>query len=245
MEVEVVVEDTGAYDGRRTAARDADDWTWYEELWRRRWEDSEARRHTPLFLSPTRLKAAGEAGEIEAGRARGEGLERDTARELGKLAHRVLEHWDFATRRVGEDLDEAIARHPPELPPARQEAVVRELKAIWATLTGSPAYEELRTARILGREIPFVLPWDGGAIMEGIIDVVYERDGQLYVADYKTDQVTDDDIAGVMHDYRHQARIYTEAVRRGLGRDVTAFKLFLLRLGRGVAVPPEIAGAEP
>ena len=245
MEVEVVVEDLAATDGRRTAVRDADDWTWYEDMWRRRWEDLETRRQTPLFLSPTLLKAAGEAAEIGAERAWRGGLERDTARELGTLAHGVLEHWDFGTRRIGEDLDEAIARHTPELPPEQREVVVRELKTIWATLADSPAYDELCSARILGREIPFVMPWNDGAIMEGVIDVVYERDGQLYVGDYKTDQVADDDIAGVMHDYRHQARVYTEAVRRGLNRDVAAFKLFLLRLGRGVEVPPEMASSEP
>ncbi len=148
----------------------------------------------------------------------------------------MLEHWDFQTQRVEEDLDGAIARHAPELPAAEHRVVVRELKAIWATLAGSPVYRELRGARILGREIPFVLPWDG-QIMEGVIDLVYERQGQLYVADYKTDQVTDGDIAGVMHDYRHQAQVYTEAVRRGLNRDVAAFRLILLRLGRGVDVP--------
>ena len=243
MEVEVVVEDAAAKGARRKAARDADDWTWYEEMWRRRWEDCETRRQTPLFLTPTRLKAAGESGEIDADRARG-GLERDAARMLGTLAHRVLEHWDFETGRVQEDLDEAIANHGTDLPAAQQRTVVRELRDIWSNLTESAVYDELRSARILGREMHFVMPWNG-QVMEGVIDVVYERDGQLYVADYKTDQVAGDNIDGLIHDYRHQARIYTEAVRRTLRRDVAAFKLLLLRLGRGVEVPPEIAGAKP
>ena len=236
MAVEVVEEDPGADEhGDRPPAPppDAADWSWYEDLWARRRSDCEARRQTPIFLTPTRLKAAGEAAEP---RLRAGGLDRDTALILGELAHRVLEHWDFQTQRVEEDLDGAIARHAPELPAAQHRVVVRELKAIWATLTGSPVYQELRGARILGREIPFVLPWDS-QIMEGVIDLVYERQGQLYVADYKTDQVTDGDIAGVMHDYRHQAQVYTEAVRRGLNRDVAAFRLILLRLGRGVDVP--------
>ena len=236
MAVEVVEEDPGADEhGDRPPAPppDAADWSWYEDLWARRRSDCEARRQTPIFLTPTRLKAAGEAAEA---RLRAGGLERDTALILGELAHQVLEHWDFQTQRVEEDLHEAIARHAPELPAAEHRVVVRELKAIWATLAGSPVYQELRGARILGREIPFVLPWDG-QIMEGVIDLVYERQGQLYVADYKTDQVTDGDIAGVMHDYRHQAQVYTEAVRRGLNRDVAAFRLILLRLGRGVDVP--------
>ena len=235
MAVEVVEEDPEAAErcDRPPAPPDAADWSWYEDLWGRRRSDYEARRQTPIFLTPTRLKAAGEAAEP---RLRAGGLERDTALILGELAHQVLEHWDFQTQRVEEDLHEAIARHAPELPAAQHRVVVRELKAIWATLTGSPVYRELRGARILGREIPFVLPWDG-QIMEGVIDLVYERQGQLYVADYKTDQVTDGDIAGVMHDYRHQAQVYTEAVRHGLNRDVAAFRLILLRLGRGVDVP--------
>ncbi len=244
MEVEVVVEDGAAKGGRRKAAQDAGDWTWYEEMWHRRWDDCKTRRQTPLFLTPTRLKAAGEVEEIDTDRARGGGLERDAARMLGTLAHRVLEHWDFETNRVKEDLDQAIARHGADLPAARQQTVARELKDIWTTLTESAVYDELRSAQILGREMHFVMPWNG-QIMEGVIDVVYERDGQLYVADYKTDQVTDGDIDRIMHDYRHQARIYTEAVRRTLGRDVAGFKLLLLRLGRGVEVPPGIAGTEP
>ena len=243
MEVEVVLEDAAANGGPRTAAaRDADDWTWYEDLWRRRWEDCETRNQTPLFLTPTRLKAAGEAAEAApdqfrvGGTRAGGGVERDTALVLGTLAHRVLEHWDFQTARVEEDLDEAVARHAPALPAAEKQVVIRELKKIWTALTGSAVYDELRSARILGREMPFVIPWNG-QIMEGVIDVVYERNGRLYVADYKTDQVSDDEIGRAMDDYRHQAEIYTEAVRRGLDRDVAAFRLILLRLGRAVDVP--------
>ena len=209
------------------------DWSSYESLWRGRRERYEARRQAPTFLSPSRLKEAGESAQARRPR----GLQRDTALVLGQAAHRVLEHWDFQTPRPAEDLEGAIARHASGLPPEQQTAVVEELKAMWAALIGSPLYEELRTARILGREIPFVLPWEGETIMEGVIDVVYERGDRLYVADYKTDRVDDGDTARVMEEYGQQARIYTEAVRRSLDRGVAAFRLLLLRLGRGVTVP--------
>ena len=209
------------------------DWSSYESLWRGRRERYEARRQAPTFLSPSRLKEAGESAQARRHR----GLQRDTALVLGQAAHRVLEHWDFQTPRPAEDLEGAIARHVSGLPPEQQTAVVDELKAMWAALIGSPLYEELRTARILGREIPFVLPWEGETIMEGVIDVVYERGGRLYVADYKTDRVDDGDTARVMEEYGQQARIYTEAVRRSLDREVAAFRLLLLRVGRGVTVP--------
>ena len=246
LEVEVVVEDAaaGQSDDRQPAAPDTDDWTWYEDLWRRRWNDCNTRRQTPLFLTATRLKAAGEAGEggsqaeqTRADRARGGGLERDTARALGTLAHRVLEHWDFQTARVEEDLDQAIARHSAGLPAAQRKLLIGELKDIWSVLVRSAVYDELRNAHILGREMPFVMPWNG-QVMEGAIDLIYERNGRLYVADYKTDRVAGDDIHTIMNDYRHQAEIYTEAVRRSLDRDVDAFRLILLRLGRAVDVSP-------
>ena len=244
MEVEVVAETPGADERGNPGAApapDNTDWSGYEEAWRRRRNEYETRRDTRLFLSPTRLKAAGESAEA---RAHGDGLGPDAALELGRLAHSVLEHWDFQTRRPDEDLEQAIARHASPLPESQRRQVAGELKSIWAGLTDSPIYRELRSARILGREVPFVMSWDG-RIMEGIIDVVYERQGRLYVADYKTDRVTDDDLAPVMHDYRYQAHIYTEAVRRGLDRDVAAFKLILLRLGRGVDVPADIINAGP
>ena len=216
------------------ALRDAADWSDYESLWRGRRERYEARGQAPLFLSPTGLKEAGEAAPARRPR----GLQRGAALVLGETAHRMLEHWDFQTPRPAEDLEEAIARHASGLPQQQQTAVVEELKAMWAALIDSPLYEELRTARILGREIPFVLPWEGGRIMEGVIDVVYERGDRLYVADYKTDRVVDDaDTRRVMEEYGQQARIYTEAVRRSLDREVAGFRLLLLRLGRGVTVP--------
>ena len=244
MAVEVAEEDPGAAQhgyGLPAPPPDTADWSWYEDLWRRRRDGYETRRQTPLFLTPSRLKAAGEVAEAHP---RAGGLQPDAALVLGSLAHQVLEHWDFQTTRIEEDLDEAVARHASGLPAAQKRLVVRELKAIWATLAGSPVYEELRGARILGRETPFVLPW-GDQVMEGRIDLVYERQGRLYVADYKTDQVTDAEVAEVMHDYHHQARVYTEAVRRGLNRDVAAFRLILLRLGRGVDVPSDPDGRMP
>lgn len=223
------------------ALRDAADWSDYESLWRGRRERYEARGQAPLFLSPTGLKEAGESAPARRPR----GLQRGAALVLGETAHRILEHWDFQTPRPTEDLEEAIARHASGLPQQQRTVVVEELKAMWAALIASPLYEELRTAHILGREMPFVLPWEGGKIMEGVIDVVYERGDRLYVADYKTDRVVDDaDTRRVMEEYGQQARIYTEAVRRSLDREVAGFRLLLLRLGRGVTVPVGARGGD-
>jgi len=67
--------------------------------------------------------------------------------------------------------------------------------------------------------------------MEGMIDVVYRLDGQVWIADYKTDRVRDEDIPDRLAQYGLQARIYTEAVSQCLGVDRVGFKFIFLRQG--------------
>ena len=41
--------------------------------------------------------------------------------------------------------------------------------------------------------MPLLMPWNG-QIMEGVIDLIYERNGLLYLADYKTDRIDAKDL---------------------------------------------------
>ena len=113
----------------------------------------------------------------------------------------------------------------------------------WKTFSwrsfASKAYAELAAARILGREVPLLLPWDGN-IMEGVIDVIFERNGLLYLADYKTDRTSRNELARHAQVYHQQAEIYTRAAQESLRRNVAAFKLIFLRLGEAIEVrlPP-------
>ena len=72
--------------------------------------------------------------------------------------------------------------------------------------------------------------------MEGVIDLLYEKEGLLYLADYKTDRVEKKDLARHAENYRHQITIYSEAARRSLKREVAGFKLVFLRLGQAFEV---------
>ncbi|HEU4638697.1 MAG TPA: PD-(D/E)XK nuclease family protein, partial [Candidatus Binatia bacterium] len=114
-------------------------------------------------------------------------------------------------------------------------SIGEELQAILERFLDSNIYAELRNARILGREVPLLMPWNG-QIMEGVIDLIYERNGLLYLADYKTDSVAAKDLRFGAERYRRQAEIYSEAARRSLKREVAAFKLIFLRLGETVEV---------
>ena len=152
--------------------------------------------------------------------------------QVGTLAHQFLEQCDFRhdPSAQGEQLQQFLNRQPEA-----DDAPTREtLTAIFATFFQSDIYRTLGQARILGREVPILMTQNendpSGPIVDGRIDLIYEHDGDLFVADYKTDQHLTPDR------YRHQAEIYTAAVQRGLRRTVTAFQLIWLRRGEVISI---------
>ena len=242
LEVQVVTE-TPAAPGQaerepRQAAKKRD-WQPYVDLWSRRRKDFEiATRHT-VFLTPTLLKRREEElSEAAAQMAPAPGMT-PPAMIVGDLAHRFLQTWDFASPpwTLMEQLPPFIDRCLPVAYRQDQTKIHNELETAFTAFFDSKAYAELATARILGREVPLLMPW-GGQIMEGVIDIMYERNGLLYLADYKTDRISRNELAGHASRYFQQAEIYTRAAQRSLQRDVAAFKLIFLRLGESVEVHP-------
>lgn len=137
-----------------------------------------------------------------------------------------------------EQLEHGESRWVPEEFQGNPTEIMKEARDVLKTFARSEAYAELRDATILGREVPFMMPWAGPppTIMEGRIDLLYEKDGGLWVADYKTDRVAEADIPDRMALYRPQAEAYTNAVRQAFGRTPAGFKLIFLRLGKSVQV---------
>ena len=156
---------------------------------------------------------------------------------MGTLAHRFLEDWDFGRDPASfrDDLKSLLDRDLQESPDLKPEFIRQDLESIFETFFASEAYQELAGSRILGREVPFLLS-KNGQIMEGIIDLIYEKEGKIFVADYKTDRIKEGDLANAGKPYRHQAEIYSEAVRRSLQKDIGGFKLIFLRIGKALQV---------
>jgi ATP-dependent helicase/nuclease subunit A len=88
---------------------------------------------------------------------------------------------------------------------------------------------------MLGREVPLLIPWRG-QIMEGVIDLIYEKDGLLYLADFKTDRIRARDAQRAAEQYRIQAEPYCRAAEESLQRSVADFKVIFLRIGEAVSI---------
>jgi len=89
---------------------------------------------------------------------------------------------------------------------------------------------------VLGREVPFVMPLGKGQIMEGVIDLIYRLDDRIWIADYKTDDVSAEDVQTKADRYRSQAANYSRAVASALGLPSLSFQFVFLRPGIAVDI---------
>jgi ATP-dependent helicase/nuclease subunit A len=243
VEVRVVSETLAApgraKSNRGKAARNPN-WQPFVNAWARRRNVYESAIQKPVFVTPTLLKEQ-ERELAETARQRTNlSSSRAPSMVIGELAHRFLESWEFAesvenlSNRIGSLLDQWL---PPGL---QQEhaAIHAELAEILKRFFSSKIYKELATSQILGREVPLLMPWEG-QIMEGVIDLVYEYNGLLYLADYKTDRIAKSEVTQGAARYRQQAQVYSQAVQQSFQREVMAFKVIFLRLGKAVPVPAD------
>ncbi|MBL8036735.1 MAG: UvrD-helicase domain-containing protein [Nitrospira sp.] len=157
------------------------------------------------------------------------GQPREVGRLTGIAAHRILERWDFSSLPSGL-LDQIKPVLQMILQPEDQPllaAVTDSLRELFTTFGGSPLYDRLRSSQILGREVPFTMPWGDRQVMEGVIDVLYRHDGELWIADYKTDVVSSDQVTVRAEQYRTQGEVYKTAVRQRLKQPPRFHCLFL------------------
>jgi ATP-dependent helicase/nuclease subunit A len=211
------------------------------------WHERETRckqtNQAVAFVTPSYLHQE----KSVQGRGEGRQILQGDSQRLGTLMHRLLQGWDFRWNpgNLRSPLSDFCQRHLS----CESEGDVGELSGELETLLDhflhSAAYRELQQSIIMGREVPFTVPRairqtqhfiPQNCVMEGVMDVVYEIDGEVWVGDYKTDQVTSSTLAERVEIYRGQAHAYAMAARQCLGTAVKGCKLFFIRLGEIVRV---------
>jgi ATP-dependent exoDNAse (exonuclease V) beta subunit len=176
--------------------------------------------------------------------------DRELARLAGTVVHAALEGWDFTNGAALRDsarqgakraVLETMTRSGGD--PDRARRLDDEVQAIVRSFLASPLPARLSRVEILGRELPILFRDPAGVAWSGACDLLYrERDGNLVVADYKTDRVLGDPREFAQR-YRPQIAVYAEAVRRSFpGKGVRGEVLFIRS---GTAVPFTFEGLTP
>ncbi|MEW5807666.1 MAG: UvrD-helicase domain-containing protein [Acidobacteriota bacterium] len=130
--------------------------------------------------------------------------------EIGRLVHSILSQIELrASGETGRD-KRADKKMLEALYPGMADEIFFFLEKALETRT----MKEAAASRNVMREVPFSI-CIGSVILEGSIDLLFERDGKFIAADYKTDMVSSiGDIAKRMEEYGMQACIYAYALSR-------------------------------
>ena len=238
--VEVVSENLTAPRGaqpKTAGAKQKHDWQPFINTWARRAAGYEKAQQSAPFLTPTQLKRQEEALTEAGDQMIAEPYCQSPALVVGDLAHRFLQNWHFGADRKAFErplLDLITQALPAEFAASRRE-IEADLQDIFRAFFRSKTYTDIAQSEILGREVPLVMPWNG-RVMEGVIDLIYQRNGLLYLADYKTDRVEKKRLSETAARYHRQAEIYSQAARQSLGREPAGFKIIFLRLGESVEI---------
>ena len=145
----------------------------------------------------------------------------------------------LSTAEFGQQVHALLAGESVESP--EPEAV--ELAARFAP---SALGRQAAGAARMGRETDFLLAVDD-VVLRGQIDLWYETDGELVLADYKTDRVSAAEAPARAEGYAVQLRLYALALARLAGRPPDRAWLYFLRPDTAVPVdagPTALAAAE-
>lgn len=168
----------------------------------------------------------------------------------GSAVHKIMEEVDFV-RSINSGNRTADIRNQIQEMLAQQHITPEMERVVPPRLIGrfldSPLTARMAQAQQQGtlhREQPFVMGipasrvYDGASgelvLIQGIVDVYWEEDGELVILDYKTDHVRD---AGKLKQrYALQLDLYAEALGKATGRNVKEKMLYSFQLQQAVYI---------
>jgi ATP-dependent helicase/nuclease subunit A len=214
----------------REGAETAADETFDNSADLQRWKEQRslilAQSSLPAAVSVTDLlklaKEEAEGGEVYYRTGRG-------GSSLGRAVHSVLQSIDLATGAGLEDFSRAQAA---------AEGIAGQWQEV-ARLAGNGLRSDtVRLAVESGscrREV-FVSAMVEGRLLEGIMDIVFEENGGLVIADYKTDAVDNEaELLGKKDVYELQAGLYALIAQEATAKPVRRVVLLFLRSKKEIA----------
>lgn len=166
----------------------------------------------------------------------------------GSAVHKIMEEVDFVrsiasgnrTDDIRDQIGEMLAKQ--HITPEMERIVPPRLIGRFLDSPLAARMAQAQQSGTLHREQPFVMGipasrvYDGASgelvLLQGIVDVYWEEDGELVILDYKTDHVRD---AGKLKQrYALQLDLYAQALSRATGKKVKEKMLYAFELRQAV-----------
>jgi ATP-dependent helicase/nuclease subunit A len=172
-----------------------------------------------------------------------------SAADTGLAHHKFLQHFNLDSAADLKSLEAEAQRLEKDNYLTADESTELDLKAIaafWGSeiggkIRGQPQFvrRELPfTARFAPRELDKILrakssnPADGFVIVQGVADLVVLLPGEIWVVDFKTDDVNRRDLPDKTKLYTPQLKLYGQALEKVYSRPVTNRWLHFLAVGQ-------------
>ncbi len=217
----------------------------------------EPQNRSAAVSQTSRSSVASAAAGFQHSRAPGTSVETTiklSAAEIGTAHHAFLQH--VALDNVGDvgSLAREVERLVIERVLSRAEADVLDMTSL-AQFWSSPVGREIRSqAANVRRELPFTMRMEVGemnrllkvesvelrvgagdfVVVQGVADLVVLLEDELWLLDFKTDDVRADELGDKLKQYEPQLRIYAEALERIHKKPVTKCWLHFLRAQKTV-----------
>ncbi|MBP8996311.1 MAG: UvrD-helicase domain-containing protein [Synergistales bacterium] len=158
--------------------------------------------------------------------------------DLGSLAHWLLRRWDLRPEtlslydplRDGAGLGELL---PADLRPVWADPAKRVPLMGWLErFASSPLAERIRNGEDTRKEVPFRVRLDNGALMVGVIDVIWREGEKTCIRDYKIGRIEN----APRELYRSQLLFYALAARKHFGGSPLELALLSLKENREIPV---------
>ncbi|MFA5621239.1 MAG: UvrD-helicase domain-containing protein [Thermovirgaceae bacterium] len=158
--------------------------------------------------------------------------------DLGSLAHWILRRWDLRPEtlslydplREGASLGNVL---PADLRPAWVDPSKRAPLMDWLErFAASPLAERIRSADDARKEVPFRIRLEKGALMVGVIDVIWREGERIFIRDYKIGSIEN----APQELYRYQLLFYALAARKHFGGSPLDLALVSLKETREIPV---------
>lgn len=161
------------------------------------------------------------------------------ANERGSAYHRVMECLDYS---VSVNLDGVKADINRMLETGKMNELQVKSVNPWDIYTFVQSDTGRRVANAVNcgsvrREQPFVFEYEG-QLIQGIIDLYFEEDGELVLVDYKTDRVMKGEAGEkeLVKRYAIQLDYYEKALTQLTGKNVKEKIIYSFALGKGLSV---------
>jgi len=168
----------------------------WREAWQKRCELYQKLTQTPAALAPSQSNA--EDYSSEGGAAL-----------TGKLCHKMIYDIFTSGRANARKAALIFGEDPKEC--AEQ---IKEAEKIIAQFCASDLFKQLKSLKLLAAEMPFSMKTEDGTV-NGIMDAVFEKPtGEIFIADYKSDNIKEEEAAQRTAFYSQQLTFYKNAAKK-------------------------------